>query len=142
MNEFLQRIKEDARRTIEREAGTRAALIDPDGKLYEKSLVDENGEPYGDDVAAEDRRDLLCWVVQEHRDIDVETGFDNVVDRPVAQFSLKSLERVPKGGERWIVRVASSPSDDTLVSFALSGPPKGGKSIGFINLRLRELSQS
>jgi hypothetical protein len=140
-NKLLSRIYRDAGRTIEKELGTKAVLISPDGEKYTKSAVDEDGVAYDESTPAEERRDLECSVFQEHLNIDVRTGFDKVVDRPVAVFWRPSLERVPEDGERWLVQIPEGPLSDVLKSYVFSEPPKGSKTIGFINLRLRRVGQ-
>lgn len=141
MKNLIERLYATTGRLLEKSFGSRAVLIDPDGQIYKKSAVDENGDPYDESTPEEERRDLQCSVFREHTNVDVRTGFDNLVDRPVAVFWIKSLTRVPKSGEKWMIQVTRSPLDDTLESWVISEPPKTGRTIGFVNIRLRRARQ-
>ena len=129
MNPFLAQIEEDAGAIIEDDLGVELILVGPDGSEYATSALDSEVP-------------LKCAVFQESRELDVQTGFEHIVDRPVAVVRLASLARVPVAGEKWFVRVPKSPLDDELRTYTLSGPPKPAKTIGFINLRLQRVVQS
>lgn len=130
MTDLLKEFEECAGEIIEQDLGRKAILIDPDGKKYTKSALDP-------------LEDLKCTIFQESHKIDVRTGFENLVDMPVAVFRLASLARIPKAGETWFVRVPKAVFGDEseMISYTLSGPPIPAKTIGFINLRLRKTSQ-
>ena len=130
MIDLLKEFEECSGEIIEVELGRKAVLIDPDGEKYEKSALDP-------------LENLKCAFFQESHKMDVRTVFEHVTDMPVAVFRLASLARVPKAGETWFVRVPKTVSGDEndLKSYTFSGPPIPAKTIGFINLRLRETSQ-
>ena len=76
-------------------------------------------------------------VLYDYRKIDPGTGGEVIVNEPVVTISLSSLSRVPKAGERWVVRFSENPSTpETLSNFILSEDraPEGGSSLGFIRL--------
>lgn len=130
MISLLQEFEECAGEIIEKETGRKVILIAPDGSKQKKSALDPE-------------QDLKCSVFQESHEHDVRTGLEHIVDRPVVVFRLSSLERVPKAGENWIVRIPKSVFGDEseTESFTISGPPIQAKTAGFINLRLKRVSQ-
>ena len=107
--------------------GTTVVLIDPDGKKYTQSFADPT-------------RTLTGVIQNESREVDGE-GFETMVQRPVLTLQLKDLERVPEERKGWFVRIPTSPTDDTLRSYLLAGPPKPFASLGFINLKLQRTKQ-
>jgi len=135
MTELLKRVEGIVGRVTESVAARKAVLISPDGVTYDKSALDPE-------------QDLTCALFQESREMDyVSQGLDGVditSERPVAVFRRRSLERIPQDGETWLIRIDSGPFGESgsFVSYALSGPPKTGFSVGFINLRLRRVSQA
>ena len=129
MNDFLKLIEECAGDVIEDELGTTAVLISPDGEKQTMSALDEDEK-------------LKCTVFRESRELDYKSGLEVIADRPVAVFRLRSLERIPKSGEAWLIRVQLSAFSEEMTSYEMSGPPKPGSSIGFINFRLRRVSQT
>jgi hypothetical protein len=128
MTSLLDSFEDCAGNMIEKEVGVKVILIDPDGKEYTKSALDPD-------------KDLKGWFVQESLTYDFQTGVDVVSDKPVLSLRLRSLERVPKSGENWTIRVATKPDNDELKSFILAGAPKNRKTVGFINLGLGSVSQ-
>lgn len=113
---------------IEKQVGVKVVLIDPDGKEYKKS-------------ALEPLEDLKGWFVQESLAYDLKTGVDIISDKPVLSLRIRSLERVPQDGEKWIVKVATKLDSEELKAYVLAGAPKNSKTIGFINLGLGSVSQ-
>lgn len=113
---------------IEKQVGVKIVLIDPDGKEYVKS-------------ALEALEDLKGWFIQESLEYDLKTGVDVISDKPVLSLRIRSLERVPQEGERWIIKVATKLDSEELKSFVLAGAPRNMKTIGFINLGLGSVSQ-
>lgn len=74
-----------------------------------------------------------------------ETGGPMVVHNPVVVLRKSSLSRVPVSGEKWHVKIPTSPSTTaTLEDYIIDSdrPIEGGTSIGFIKLFLRKLEQS
>lgn len=128
MNQFLRQIEQDTADIIENEVGCKAVVVYGDGKEQTKSALDP-------------AQDLMCWVVQESRTVDRETGYDMVSDRPVATFRKRALERIPTGAERCFVKVQMDVFSDELTTYQVAGPPKSGKTIGFVNFQLQSVSQ-
>lgn len=74
-----------------------------------------------------------------------ETGAQIVVNHPAVTLRRSSLSQVPLPGERWFVKIPTSPSETgTLIDFVIDSdrPPEGGTSIGFIRLYLRKAEQT
>lgn len=128
MSELLKEFEECAREIIMDDLGVKVVLISPDGKKQAKSALDPE-------------EDLKCSVFRETLQHDVRTGQEHVVENPVAVFALASLDRVPKAGEDWLIRIPKSIFDEELESWMISGPPESSKTVGYINLKLREVSQ-
>ena len=132
MTEFLKRVESIVGRVTEQTAARRAILIDEDGVTYDRSALDP--EQY-----------LTCTLFQESREMDYEVSHDvNIkTDRPVAVFRERALVRIPIDGEKWLIRIQRSQfsEPDDMISYAMSGPPRTGHSVGFVNIRLRRVSQ-
>jgi len=111
MSQLLRDIQNDLEIVINEDLGVKCVLISPDGQKQEKSALDQD-------------KYLKCALFQE-----------------IASFHVRSLSRIPKDGEQWAVRIQLDPFSDELTSYAISGPPKPGRSVGFINLRLRRVTQ-
>lgn len=117
--------------SIEKEWGLPVKLVSPDGVIIETSV--HTGE------------DLKGQVLYDTVRINPDTGEEMVVGNPVVVLRRSSLSRVPESGEKWIVKIPTSPSESaTLEDFIIdpSRPPEGGRSIGFIRLYLRRAVQS
>jgi hypothetical protein len=114
---------------IENEMGLKAVLIDPDGKEYGKSALDET-------------QDLKAMLTRESLIYETNTGREIMAEKPVATFRIRSLARIPKDGEKWVVRIQETPFSEDMKSFTLSGPPEFYRSIGHVNLNLQEISQT
>jgi len=107
------------------------SLIAPDGTTIDTS--ENDGEP------------LKGQVWHETSRIDPETGETIVINNPHVVIRRSSLSRVPEPGEKWLVKVPTSPLDgaateDFIIDATRS--PEGGKSLGFIKLYLRRVQQS
>lgn len=115
---------------VEEEFAFKAVLIDPDGKKYDKSALDPE-------------KDLTCAVFQESLAYDDQQGVDFLTDKPVAVFRNRSLSRMPKDGEKWILRVQKSIFSEDLTSYTASaaGSTKRYKTIGFTAFTLQSISQ-
>ena len=129
MSELLREFEACAGDIIENEIGLKAVLIDPDGKEYSKSALDET-------------QDLKCMPTRESLVYDANSGAEVMSEKPVATFRLRSLARVPKAGETWVVRIQESVFSEDMKSFTLSGPPEFYRTIGHVNLNLQELGQT
>lgn len=128
MNDFLQQVEKDAGWIIESELARKVIVIWPDGEEQTKSALDSE-------------KDLTCAFFQESLEIERETGYDRVSDRPVAVFRVRSLNRKPEPGERLMIKIQTSAFDEELTTYQMAGPPKSGKTIGYINLQLQSVSQ-
>ena len=129
MNELLKGFEACAGDIIENEMGLKAILIDPDGKKYSKSALDET-------------QDLKAMLTRESLVYDANSGAEVMSEKPVVTFRIRSLARVPLDGENWIVRIQESVFSENMKSFTLSGPPEFYRTIGHVNLNLQELSQT
>jgi len=75
-------------------------------------------------------------------EISLTTGEPVVLEEPIVTMSLLSLVRVPKKGERWVIKMPIEPSPSApLVTFGLNNvqAPDGGSSLGTIQLYPKEL---
>lgn len=122
------RIEADLRVTLEGDWGLPVALISPSGEIISTSL---NGGP------------LLGQVLYDTIKANPETGEVIIVGNPVVTLRRSSLSRVPVPGEKWVVRIPTSPSTTApLEDFMIdSKPSEGGRSIGVIKLYLRRAKQ-
>jgi hypothetical protein len=128
MNEFRQQIENDAAFIIEEEVNSKAIMIYADGEKQTKSALDAE-------------KDLMCWFVQESRELNRETGYDMISDRAVATFSVRSLNRIPNGAERCLVKIQADAFSENFTTYQIVGPPKSGRTIGFVNFQLQTVSQ-
>jgi len=130
MNKFLKRIEEDTAKIIEKRVGVKAVIIYADGKEQTKSAIDPE-------------KDLMCWFVRESRMVDRETGYDTVSNRPMATFRTRALDRMPisKAGKHAFVRVKTSAFSEEMTIYQIAGPPRSGRTIGYINFQLQSASQ-
>jgi hypothetical protein len=129
MNRLLREIQKVTEEVIEKEVGQKVVLLDDEGREYDKSALNPEN-------------DLMGFLVSESLEYDINTGTEVLVDAPVLSLPLRALERIPQDGEKWIIRVQTSPFSEDLTSFTLSGPPKNAKTIGYINLKLQIVGQN
>ena len=111
------------------EIGTKVILTDDNGVEYSKSAINPDD-------------DLKGMLFSESTEYDGGSGVEVLSDKPVISLPIRHLARVPKDGENWMIRVEFDSFSEELTARTLSGPPKKGKTIGFINLRLQKLSQN
>jgi len=128
MNEFRQEIEEAAAFVIEEQVNSKAVIIYSDGVEQTKSALDSE-------------KDLMCWFVQESRELDRETGFDMISNRAVATFRTRSLNRIPLGAERCLIKIQTDAFSENFTIYQIVGPPKSGRTIGFVNFQLQTISQ-
>ena len=129
MSALLEEFEDCAGDIIENEMGLKVVLIDPDGKEYSKSALDET-------------QDLKAMLTRESLVYDANSGAEIMSEKPVAAFRIRSLARVPLDGETWVVRIQESVFSEDMKSFTLFGPPEFYRTIGHVNLNLQELSQT
>lgn len=109
--------------TLEGDFGLPVELVSPDGAV---------------------QTGLQGQILYDTVSVNPETMEEVIVNDPIVTLRRSSLARVPKAGERWVVKIPTSPSLTTPVeSFVLSNvsPPAGGASIGFIKLYLTRMIQ-
>lgn len=131
MTNLRERVERDLVTSIEKEWGLPVKLVSPDGVIIETSVHTGNA--------------LVGQVLYDTVRINPDTGEEMVVGNPVVVLRRSSLSRVPEPGEKWIVKIPTSPSESAaLEDFIIdpSRPPEGGRSIGFIRLYLRRAVQS
>lgn len=108
-------------------------LIAPDGVEYKHPLVDG---VIDEDVS------LGGQVIYDTLSIDPDTGAQVIEHKPVVTLRLSELKRVPKAGEKWVVKIPLTPSTTApLKTFYLERPGEEGGSIGFIRLYLMSIEQ-
>jgi len=128
----LRRLAEkDLGLTLEKDWGLPVILIDPDGNTITKKVDTEE--------------DLMGQVLYDTMSYDLDTGLPKISNNPIVVLRVSSLERVPKAGEKWFVRIPISPVENAEMGnfiFDPTRPPEGGASIGFIRLYLIKAKQS
>lgn len=73
-----------------------------------------------------------------------ETGETVITNEPIVTLRRSSLNPVPKDGEKWSIKIPTSPSPTaSMENFVIDGDraSEGGASIGFIRLYLRRAVQ-
>ena len=131
-----EQIERDLGVTLEGDFALPVELTDPDGIDYSTSA--NSPDP-------ENPLPLVGRIDYDTVGADPETGERVVVNNPIVTLRRTSLVRVPKAGEKWGVRIPTSPSttaEKEYFVFSSSRPPEGGASIGFIRLYLQRLAQS
>lgn len=125
-----EQVESDLSFTLEGLWGLPVELIDPDGNEITLTV---SGAP------------LVGQILYDVVKINPETGEEMIVNKPVVTLRRSSLSRVPEPGEKWFVRIPTSPSTTaTKEDFIIdqTRPPEGGASIGFIRLYLRRAKES
>ena len=122
MGNLRELIETDLGTTLEGDYALPVELIDPDGAS--QSLVGQ--------------------VLYDTTTLNPETGEAMTVNDPIVTLRRTSLTRIPEDGERWIVKIPTTPSTTApLEDFTITGdrPTTGGGSIGYIRLHLQRVSQ-
>ena len=130
MTNLRVQAEKDQSFTLEGDFGLPVELMGPDAKIIN---TDINGNP------------LVGQVMFDYVTDSPETGQPIVVNEPVVTLRISSLSRVPQPGEKWTIKIPTSPSTTApLETFNLDSnrPPEGGLSIGYIRLYPRKLEQS
>ena len=125
-----ERAEADLFVSLEGAFGLPVELIAPDGTSI--TLSENDGET------------LVGQVLYDTVRINPETGEDVVVNNPVVTLRRSSLSRIPVAGEKWVVKIPTTPSvaaDKSLFVIDPTRPPESGASIGFIKLYLRKAQQ-
>lgn len=124
-----ERVESDLGKTLEGEFGLPVELIGPGVKIT---------------TSANDGLPLKGQVMFDYVRQNPDTGQDIIVNNPVVTLRRSSLLKVPKAGEKWLVKIPTSPSTTApLEDFMIDPdtPPEGGKSLGTIRLYLRKAVQ-
>lgn len=113
-------LETDLGTTLESDFAAPVTLITPDGLLLNTSL---HGGP-------------LLGKVQYDYKRQEPSGEIVVVKEPLVILRISSLSRAPKGGEKWLISIPTSPADPTPRTFVLdeSQAPERADTIGFIRL--------
>ncbi|MHA1288297.1 MAG: hypothetical protein ACTSPB_12910 [Candidatus Thorarchaeota archaeon] len=117
-------IEADLADTLEGEFALPVELISPTGEtqIYKKGSTTEL---------------LSGQLLFDIRSVDPDTGMPIVVHKPVVVLRLTSLDRKPRPGEKWAVKIRSSiTAGASMVAFVLEQATEDGQSIGFIRLYL------
>jgi len=116
-------VESDLAVSLEGDFGLPVELIDPDGVKYDG---------------------IMGQVLFDVETVNPETLEVTVTER-IVNLRRSSLTRIPKDGERWVVRLPVIPSTTAeLEDFVLSEDrsTKGGASIGFIHLEPTRIIQT
>ena len=128
----LRQIAEaDLALTLEDDWGLPVILVDPDGNTINKKIGTDE--------------DLKAQILYDTVSYDLDTGLRKVSNNPIVVLRKSSLSRVPRAGEKWLVRIPVTPLENAdIENFVIdpTRPPEGGSSIGFIRLYLRRAQQS
>ncbi len=131
-----EQCEQDLSITLEGDFGLPVELVSPDGIEYKFSA--NSPDPLNP-------LSIMGQVLYDTVRADPDTGEPITVNEPIVSLRRSSLDRVPVSGERWVVKIPTTPSlTAELEPFILSPtrPPAGGASIGFIKLYLQRISQS
>jgi hypothetical protein len=116
------RIERDLSRTLEGDFGMPITLIDP-----------TNGNV----------QTVRGQILYYSHDTDPETGMQIRVEKPSVTVRRSSLARVPSAGERWGVRIPSSPVvGASLETYVTEIGGKDGNSFGYMTLYLTRTMQA
>lgn len=131
MENLRESLESDLFELLEGEWGMRVVLISPDGIVQDKRS--------GTD------KPLVGQVIYDTIHTNPTTGEVLVVGDPAVSLRITSLDRVPKSGEKWFVKVPESPAKGApLVDYVLTDTraPEDGKSVGYIRLYPQKVMQS
>lgn len=84
-------------------------------------------------------------VLYDSLELNPDTGMPVNVNNPLVTLRRSSLSRIPQPGERWVVKIPTSPSTTAeLEDFIIdaNAAPTGGRSLGIIRLHLKKIAQS
>ena len=121
--------EKDLSQTVEGDFGTPVILVDPDGEHITETIE-------GDTL-----KGRVLWTRKE---TNLDTGEPVMVPSPLVTLRESSLSRVPKTGEKWLVKIPSgprpgSPIVEYLIDFA--SVVEEGRNLGTINLPLIMVEQ-
>ena len=125
-----EQIEKDLGESLESEWGLPVVLIDPDGVKYDTSANDPT-------------KSLVGQVLYGKKEFNPDTGQDVYINTPIVTLRVTSLARVPVNGEKWGIKMPTSPSTMApLVDFIFKGRPlEGGTSLGFIRIYPQKAEQ-
>jgi hypothetical protein len=116
------RVERDLSRTLEGEFGMQVTLIDP---------------------ATGAKQTVRGQVLYFSMETDPATGMQIKVEKPSATVRRSALTIVPAPGERWGVRVPSSPVEGAaLETYVTEIGPRDGNSLGMITMYLTKTKQA
>jgi len=125
-----EQVEKDLGESLESEWGLPVVLIDPDGTKYDTSANDPT-------------KPLVGQVLYGKKEFNLDTGQDIYINTPIVTLRVTSLARVPVNGEKWGIKMPTSPSTTApLVDFIFKGRPlEGGTSLGFIRIYPQKAEQ-
>lgn len=122
MIDLRARVERDLSRTLEGEFGMPITLIDPTTGTRQSV------------------RGQVCYF---SKDVEPETGVQIRVEKPSVTVRRSSLTIVPQAGERWGVRVPSSPvAGAPIETYVSEVGARDGNSFGFLTLYLTKTKQA
>jgi len=124
-----EQVESDLAITLEGDFKLPVILISPDGETQDKSANDPTA-------------DLVGQVLYDTLIQNPDTGAEMVVHKPVVTLRRSSLSRIPQSGEKWVVKIPTTPSYSAAKeTFFLERPLEDGGAIGFIRLYLMRAIQ-
>lgn len=131
MINLRQQIELDLGDTIESEYKMPVQITGPDGitQVYKKGSISVL---------------LGGQVLYTTRKLNPETGEVIVINEPVVTLRISSLNRVPKAGENWYIKMPVSPVAGALYqafTFTPTHAPEGGQDIGIIKIYPQRIEQ-
>lgn len=136
MGNLREKIERDLEQSLENYIngfGLPVILISPDGEIQEFSANDPNTPR---------TIPLTGRITFSRFDQDPTTGLPVRIDNPLVTLRISSLDRIPKAGENWVVKIPEKPQvDATKKTFFMEIAPRSGDSFQWIQIPLTELQQ-
>ncbi len=130
MSFHLQR-ENDLKTIIEGDFGLPVILVSPDGVEYSKSFLDAE-------------KDLVGKIDRSTFSFNPDNGESVIVQKPVISIRINSLERVPKDGEKWVVKIPEkNQPTDAKIDYVLCNDKavEMNTTIGYVKLYLMKVIQ-
>jgi hypothetical protein len=134
MENLRAAIEADLADSLEGEWKMAVELTSPDGveQIYQKDAAHIPANLLGGQVLYFTRR------------VDPNTGENVIVNQPVCTLRISSLDRVPQDGEKWYIKMPTSPVAGASYGkfvFTPTRPTEHGTDIGFIRIYPQRIEQ-